>query len=246
MMAKARTKARARAIKAVPRFVAYYRVSRDRQARSGLGIEAQREAVKRFLDGTGGYPPIASFVETESGRKIKRVQLEKALAACRVHRATLIIAKLDRLARNQQFLMGLVDSGVDVLFCDLPSIPAGAAGRFMLQQMAAVAELEAGLISERTKAALAAKVKRDGQWDRKSKHHLIPGAGQAAAAAAIKERAALAAQDLAPIIDKARRSGATSLREIAAALVADGVPTPRGGEWTAAGVRNVLLRIEAS
>lgn len=229
-----------------PKYVAYYRVSTDRQGRSGLGIEAQREAVKAFLAGTGGYPPVASFVETESGRKVQRVQLQKALAACRVHRATLIIAKLDRLARNQQFLMGLVDSGVDVQFCDLPSIPAGAAGRFMLQQMAAVAELEAGLISERTKAALAAKVKRDGQWDRRSKHHLVPGAGQAAAAAAIKERAAQAARDLQPIIEKARRSGATSLRQIAAALVAEGVPTPRGGDWTAASVRAVLLRMEAA
>jgi DNA invertase Pin-like site-specific DNA recombinase len=231
----------------VSKFVAYYRVSRDRQRRSGLGIEAQREAVKLFLDGTGGYPPVASFVETESGRKVKRTQLDKALAACRVHRATLIIAKLDRLARNQAFLMTLVDSGVDVRFCDLPEIPAGAVGRFMVQQMAAVAELEAGLTSERTKAALAAKVKRDGQWDRRSKHHLVPGAGQVAASAAIKERAAQAAMDLQPIIDKARRSGASSLRQIAAALMAEGVPTPRGGSsWTAAGVRNVLLRIEAT
>jgi DNA invertase Pin-like site-specific DNA recombinase len=228
--------------KKTPRFVAYYRVSTDRQGRSGLGIEAQREAVKRFLDGTGGYPPVAEFVETESGRKVKRVQLEAALDACRVHRATLIIAKLDRLARNQQFLMGLVDSGVDVLFCDLPSIPAGAAGRFMLQQMAAVAELEAGLISERTKAALAAKVARDGQWDRKAKHHLVPGAGQAAAAAARKATADQAARDLAPIIADIRKHGASSLRQIAAALMARNIPTPKGGAWTAASVRKVLLR----
>lgn len=228
------------------KYVAYYRVSTDRQGRSGLGIEAQREAVKQFLDGTAGYPPVASFVETESGRKVKRVQLEKALAACRVHRATLVIAKLDRLARNQQFLMSLVDSGVDVVFCDLPSIPAGAVGRFMVQQMASVAELEAGLISERTKAALAAKVARDGQWDRRSKHHLVPGAGQQAATAAVRERASQAAVDLAPIIEKAKRAGATSLRQIAAALMAEGVPTARGGsDWTAAGVRNVLVRLSA-
>lgn len=226
--------------KKTPRYVAYYRVSTDRQGRSGLGLDAQRDAVRRFLEGS---PPVAEFTEAESGRKVNRVQLTKALAACRIHRATLIIAKLDRLARNQQFLMGLVDSGVDVLFCDLPSIPAGAAGRFMLQQMAAVAELEAGLISERTKAALAAKVARDGQWDRKAKHHLVAGAGQAAAAAAVKARAAQAAADLAPIIADLRHSGATSLRQIAAGLSAKGVPTVRGGEWTAGAVRSVLARL---
>src|SRR5918997_3223253 len=169
----------------ISKTVAYYRVSTDRQGRSGLGLDAQRDTVRQFLAGTGGYPPIAEYVETESGRKTdqQRPELAKALAACRAHKATLVIAKLDRLSRNQAFLMRLVDSGVDVLFCDLPEIGRGATGRFMLQQMAAVAELEAGLISERTKAALRAKVERDGQWDRKAKHHLVPGAGQMQAAA---------------------------------------------------------------
>jgi DNA invertase Pin-like site-specific DNA recombinase len=225
-----------------PKFIAYYRVSTDRQGRSGLGIEAQREAVRRFLDGTGGYPPVAEFVETESGRKVRRVELHNALAACRAHRATLVIAKLDRLARNQQFLMGLVDSGVDVRFCDLPEIPAGAAGRFMLQQMAAVAELEAGLISERTKAALAARVARDGQWDRKAKHHLVPGAGQRAASAALRERADQAARDLQPILAEIKASGAVSLRQIGQGLRERGIPSPRGGDWSASAVRNLLMR----
>src|SRR5689334_12574199 len=96
------------------KYVAYYRVSTERQGQSGLGVEGQREMVRQHLAGTNGYPPILEFVETESGRKINRVELAKALAACRVHKATLIIAKLDRLARNQQFLMSLVDSGVNV------------------------------------------------------------------------------------------------------------------------------------
>ena len=138
------------------KYVAYYRVSTDRQGKSGLGLDGQREMVRQFLSSSDGYPPIEEFVETESGRKVDRRELHRALASCRVHGATLIIAKLDRLSRNQTFLMELVDSGVDVLFCDLPQLPPGAAGRFMLQQMAAVAELEAGLISERTKAALRA------------------------------------------------------------------------------------------
>src|SRR4051794_28136556 len=180
--------------------VAYYRVSTGKQGRSGLGLDAQRSAVQSFVQASGGWPPVAEFTETESGRRVDRPQLCAALAACRVHRAVLVIAKLDRLARNQAFLMSLIDSNVDVLFCDLPQIPAGAVGRFMLQQMSAVAELEAGLISERTKAALAAKVARDGQWDRKAKHHLVAGAGQVAATYAVKAKAAQKAGDLAPII----------------------------------------------
>jgi DNA invertase Pin-like site-specific DNA recombinase len=225
--------------------VAYYRVSTDRQGRSGLGLDAQRETVRQFLCGRGGYPPAAEYVETESGRKTdrRRPELAKALAACRAHKATLVIAKLDRLARNQTFLMALVDSGADVLFCDFPDIPLGAAGRFMLQQMAAVAELEAGLTSKRTKAALAAKVARDGQWDRRAKHHLVPGAGQGAATKAVKARATQAAADLSPIISELRAEGATSLRQIATELNRREIPTARGGQWAAPAVRNLLSRI---
>lgn len=225
--------------------VAYYRVSTDRQGRSGLGLDAQRTAVQSFIEASGGWPPVAEFTETESGRKVDRKQLAAALAACRVHRAVLVIAKLDRLSRNQSFLMELIDSGVDVLFCDLPQIPAGAVGRFMLQQMSAVAELEAGLISERTKAALAAKVARDGQWDRKAKHHLIAGAGQKAATEAVRAKAAQKADDLAPIIAEIRKAGAGSLREIARALTARGIPQPSGsmGAWSAVQVSRTMARM---
>lgn len=226
-----------------PRFVAYYRVSTEKQGRSGLGLEAQRELVRQFLQGTGGYPPVASFVETESGRKVDREELAKALQACRVRGATLIIAKLDRLARNARFLMELVDSGVDVLFCDLPQIPAGAAGRFMLQSMASVAELEAGLISERTKAALAAKVLRDGKtWDRKAAHHLVPGAGQKAATEAVRQAAAARAADLQVHLTALQAEGVSSLNGLAQRLNAEGIPTARGGRWTATAVRRVLER----
>jgi DNA invertase Pin-like site-specific DNA recombinase len=229
----------------ITKTVAYYRVSTDRQGRSGLGVDAQREAVRQLLAGTGGYPPIAVFVETETGRKTdrQRPKLAEALATCRAHKATLVIAKLDRLARNQSFLMRLVDSGVDVLFCDLPEIPPGAMGRFMLQQMAGVAELEAGLISERTKAALRAKVARDGQWDRKAKHHLVPGAGQAAAAKAVRGRAEQTAGDLAHIIAEVQANGATSLRQIGAELNKRDIPTSRGGKWAPSAVRNLLGRL---
>jgi DNA invertase Pin-like site-specific DNA recombinase len=152
-----------------------------------------------------------------------------------------VIAKLDRLARNQTFLMSLVDSGVDVLFCDLPEIPAGAMGRFLIQSMAAVAELEAGLISERTKAALRAKVERDGQWDRKGTPNLIPGAGQQAAAEAVRQKADEFTADRLPLIVIMQQEG-LSLHQIAASLNDQGVTTARGGMWYATTVRNALLR----
>jgi DNA invertase Pin-like site-specific DNA recombinase len=224
------------------KFVSYLRVSTQQQGRSGLGLDGQREMVRQFLAGSAGYPPVAEFVEMESGRKADRPELAKALAACRVHGATLIIAKLDRLSRNQQFLMGLLDSGVEVLFCDLPQVPAGAAGRFMLQQMAAVAELEAGLISERTKAALKAKVARDGQWDRKARHHLVAGAGQQAAAAAVKAKASRRAADLKPYLATLQAEGTTTLSGLAEKLNQQGIKTARAGKWTATAVKRILDR----
>jgi len=227
-----------------PRYIAYYRVSTGRQGRSGLGIEAQRETVKRFLAAEGGgWPPLQSFTETESGRRSDRPQLTKALAACRAHGATLVVAKVDRLTRSQAFLERLRDSGVEVRFCDLPDIK-GATGRFLLAQMAAVAELEAGLISERTKAALAAKVARDGQWDRRASHHLVPGAGQKVAAAAARNAAMKRAKDLADYVAQLRADGVTSLRAIAGSLNTNDIATPRGGNWGPSSVRNLLRRLE--
>ncbi|WP_295144982.1 recombinase family protein [uncultured Reyranella sp.] len=227
------------------RFIAYYRVSTRAQGRSGLGIEAQQETVQRFLEAEGGgLPPLASYTETESGRRKDRPQLAKALAACRAHRATLVVAKVDRLARSQAFLESILTSGARVRFCDLPEIK-GATGRFMLRQMASVAELEGEFIGERTKAALAARVARAGQWDRKAKHHLVPGAGQEAAVASLKEQADARASDLADFIGQLRKDGAGTLREIAEGLNRANVPTPRGGSWGPSNVRNILNRVEA-
>jgi DNA invertase Pin-like site-specific DNA recombinase len=135
-------------------FIAYYRVSTSRQGKSGLGIEAQRAAVENYLNG-GSWKIIGEFTEVESGRQSDRPELDKALAAARVRRVPLVVAKVDRLTRSVAFLSRLLEAGVDVRFADLPAIE-GPTGRFMLQQMAAVAELEAGMISSRTKAALAA------------------------------------------------------------------------------------------
>src|SRR3977135_2359737 len=130
------------------KFVAYYRVSTERQGRSGLGIDAQRAAVANYLNG-GNWQIIAEFTEVESGRRSDRPELDKALAAARVHRCPVVVAKVDRLTRSVAFLSRLLEAGVDVRVADLPAIE-GPTGRFLLQQMAAVAELEAGMISART------------------------------------------------------------------------------------------------
>src|SRR6188474_2024821 len=137
------------------KFLSYLRVSTDKQGRSGLGIEAQREAVARFLVGSNSKL-VQEYIETESGKRSDRPKLAAALAHAKATGATVVFAKLDRLTRNVDLLRSLVASGVDLVFCDLPHVPAGAMGRFLLTQMASVAELEAGLISERTKAALTA------------------------------------------------------------------------------------------
>src|SRR5215475_7319587 len=127
------------------KFVSYLRVSTDKQGRSGLGLEAQRVAVEGYLNG-GRWTLIAEYVEAESGKRSDRPKLAKALAHAKAIGATLVFAKLDRLTRNVDLLRSLVASDVDLVFCDLPSVPPGAMGRFLLTQMASVAELEAGLI----------------------------------------------------------------------------------------------------
>jgi DNA invertase Pin-like site-specific DNA recombinase len=129
------------------KFVSYLRVSTDKQGRSGLGVEAQREAVARYLNG-GSWKLVAEYVETESGKRSDRPKLAAALGHAKAIRATVVFAKLDRLTRNVDLLRTLVSSGVDLVFCDLPHVPPGAMGRFLLTQMASVAELDAGLVSE--------------------------------------------------------------------------------------------------
>jgi DNA invertase Pin-like site-specific DNA recombinase len=134
------------------KFISYLRVSTERQGRSGLGVEAQRAAVESYLN-RGRWSLVAEYVEAESGKRSERPQLAKALAHAKAIGAAVVFAKLDRLTRNVDLLRSLVASDVDLVFCDLPHVPPGAMGRFLLTQMASVAELEAGLISERTKAA---------------------------------------------------------------------------------------------
>src|SRR6516165_4391847 len=136
------------------KFVAYFRVSTDRQGKSGLGLEAQREAVMNFLNG-GPWALVGEFTEVESGKRADRPQLEKALAACKRQKAKLVIAKLDRLSRNLAFVATLMESGVEFVAVDNPH-----ANKLTVHILAAVAQHEREMISERTKAALAAAKKR--------------------------------------------------------------------------------------
>jgi DNA invertase Pin-like site-specific DNA recombinase len=219
------------------KFISYYRVSTDRQGRSGLGLDAQRKAVDDFLNG-GSWTLLGEFTEVESGKNNERPQLAKALATCRMTGATLVVAKLDRLARNARFLLSVVEGAGEggVVFCDLPTVPAGPVGKFLVSQMAAVAELEAGLISQRTKAALAAAKARGvvlGGWRDGPK--IVPSVGTIAR----QQKASAFTEAIAPMVREMRDQG-MSLRAIGAELTAKGVRTPRGGAWTAAAVNTVL------
>ncbi|WP_338241610.1 recombinase family protein [Aurantiacibacter hainanensis] len=217
-------------------FVAYARVSTAKQGRSGLGLDAQEQAIRAFV-GPGDNLLAPTYVEVESGKRNNRPELAKALAHAKLTGATLLVAKLDRLARNVRFLHTVLESGVEVAFCDLPQVK-GAMGRFIINQMAGVAELEAGLISERTKAALSAAKARGVQLGGyRGGRKVDPAHGLAER----QRRAAEFVERVSPAITEARQEGAKSLREIASYLTEQGVKTRRGGPWDAAKVRQVIL-----
>jgi DNA invertase Pin-like site-specific DNA recombinase len=219
-------------------FVAYYRVSTKRQGRSGLGLDAQRKAVEDFLNG-GQWKLVAEFTEVESGKVNARPELAKALAACRIHGATLVVAKLDRLSRNAAFLLTLRDSGVEFVAADMPE-----ANRMSVGILAVIAEHERETISQRTKAALAAAKRRGVKLGNPA--HLTPNARRLGTKASATKRGANAAQraeDLAPIVADLQERGATSLRGVAEGLNERGIPTARGKAWTAVQVQRLLAKI---
>jgi DNA invertase Pin-like site-specific DNA recombinase len=218
------------------RTVAYYRVSTDKQGRSGLGLEAQKAAVRAFLDGKG-WPPLAEFVEIESGKRADRPELAKAMAACRLYGATLVIAKLDRLSRNAAFLLALRDAGVEFVACDLPD-----ANRLTVGIMAMVAEDEAERISARTKAALQA-AKARGTKLGGYRGYAFTAADHAAAAERKTFKARQTAAAVLPELRELQAAGIVSFSGLARALTARGVPTPGGaGRWQAVQVQRVLDR----
>jgi DNA invertase Pin-like site-specific DNA recombinase len=219
-------------------FVAYYRVSTVEQGRSGLGLEAQREAVRAYLDG-GCWRLIGEHIEVESGRGDDRPRLAASFAQCRLTGATLVIAKLDRLSRNVAFLAKLMDGDIEFVAVDNPH-----ATRFTLHILAAVAEHEATQISARTKAALAAakaRGRRLGGWraKRRDGSARLPPGDPATATAASQARAAEHAARVRPIAVELRGEG-LSLRQIAALLTERHVATLNGGHWSASGVHRLL------
>lgn len=217
------------------KFVAYYRVSTQKQGQSGLGLEAQKEAVRVYLNG-GRWKLVGEFKEVESGKRNDRPALAEALAMCRIHGATLIIAKLDRLARNVAFISNLMESGVEFTATDFPQ-----ANRLTIHILAAVAEHEAEAISARTKAALAAARAR-GVVLGGNRGNIAREAQKGAQASAVvrSEAAAKRAGDLLPAIRFAQSKGASSLRDIAAVLNEGGIPAARGGSWSAVQVQRVM------
>jgi len=219
--------------------IAYFRVSTERQGQSGLGLEAQKAAVDAYVAAAGGAV-IHTFEETESGKRNDRPQLAAALALCRVHKAALIVAKIDRLARNTAFLLSVAEGAGEagVVFCDLPMLPPGPMGKFFLTLMAAVAELEAGLISQRTKAALAAAKARG---VRLGNPRLVP----AGAGVARKRLARNTARSILPKLRAAQRAGADTLQQRADAMMALGIKTPSGGDrWRPETVRRIEARTD--
>jgi len=213
----------------MPDFIAYYRVSTDRQGRSGLGLDAQRAAVAAYAAGRGEIA--AEFTEIESGRKIDRPQLAAALDLAARRRAVLVIARLDRLARNVAFIAGLMDSRVEFVACDMPQ-----ASRLTLHILAAVAEHEREMISGRTKAALAAAKARG----------IKLGSPDASAARVLAAQANRTAADrfagtVRPLIESLQAQG-LGLRAIARELDRRGIATARAGGWHAGTVKAVLAR----
>jgi DNA invertase Pin-like site-specific DNA recombinase len=205
------------------KFISYLRVSTDKQGERGYGIAAQRNAVEDYLNG-GRWQLLGEFVEVESGKRNDRPELAKALAACRKHKAKLVIAKLDRLARNVAFIANLMDGKVDFVCCDMPE-----ASRLTIHVLAAVAEHEREMIARRTKEGLAAAKARG----------VVLGNGELAAAN--KAAAAERAKALAPVFAEL---GEKSAREIARILNARKVATPAGGVWHAQTVQRVRSRLQ--
>ena len=208
-------------------FVAYLRVSTARQGVSGLGLEAQREAVTRYVEQAGGMI-IDEVVEVESGKLKDRPGLLAALASCRRKSATLVIARLDRLARNVAFVSSLMDGGVEFVAVDAPY-----ANRLMLHILAAFAEHERDMVSARTKAALQAAKARGVKL----------GVNGARLATVRKAEALAFAQQLNPVVEAAKAAGCTTLGQVSDYLNGCGWRTREGSEWCPATTRRVLVRL---
>ena len=211
-----------------PTYVCYFRVSTQKQGHSGLGLDAQRNAVQRYVAANHGTV-LHEFTELESGRAVNRPQLNSALALCRQKRAVLLIAKLDRLGRNVHFLSGMMEAGVDFVAVDQPT-----KDKFMLHIQAAFAEEEARRISLRTKEALAAAKRRG----------VIIGATGAARAVKYKQEARQRAEGYRHLVAEIQADGARTTKDFRDALNSRGVAGPGGGRWHLPNTHRLLRRLE--
>lgn len=217
------------------KFVSYYRVSTARQGKSGLGLEAQQEAVRHYLS-RGAGAVIGAYTEIESGSHADRPQLQLALQQCRREKATFLIAKLDRLSRDAGFLMTLRNAGVEIVAADMPE-----AGTLEFGIRAIFAQHEREEISRRTREALQAAKARGVQLGSPRARETIRAAREKRIKAADRK----AREFYAPIITSIQAAGLTTLREVAGALNARGIPSPAGRQWHPTAVQRVLARVTA-
>lgn len=211
------------------KFVAYYRVSTAQQGKSGLGLEAQQAAVRAYLNG-GNWQLSGEFTEVESGKRKNRPQLAAALALCKKQKATLVIAKLDRLARNLHFISGLMEAHINFVAVDMPT-----ANRLTVHILAAVAEEEARVISARTKAALASAKERG----------IVLGAHGAILGAQNHQDASRRAEDLKSIVTELQSAGFNTVRSLAQELNRRGIKTAQNRLWHKTSVHRLLNRLAA-
>lgn len=228
------------------KYIAYYRVSTRKQGESGLGLAAQREAVERYVSVACGEI-IREFTEIESGKRSDRPKLAEALALTKRSGGVLVVAKLDRLARNVNFLTSLQNAGVDFVCCDNPT-----ANKLTIQILAVMAEHEREMISKRTKEGLAAAKargvilgsRREGHWDGLEDRRRAGAAkGGLEAGKRHKADAAHAYDDILPVMAQMRACGET-LQGIADHLNGEGYKTRRNRDWSPSTVRNVLKQCE--
>lgn len=219
------------------KYVIYYRVSTDKQGQSGLGLEAQQKQVNDYLQSKPDAIIIAEYVEVDSGKKVNRIELNKAVADAKKNKAVLLVAKLDRVARNVKLFLDLLDQ-VRIEFTDLPALSNGTSdSRLVLTQLAAFAEWEAAKISERTKAALSAKKARGEPMGIMGKENIKATNGKR------KEQADEFAKQIAGMLIPL--AATMSQRKLVDYLNQHGVKSPTGKEWRLNSLQNVLNRAKA-
>ena len=219
------------------KYVIYYRVSTDKQGQSGLGLEAQQQQVKTYLQSKPDAEVVAEYVEVDSGKKVNRIELNKAVADAKKNKAVLLVAKLDRVARNVKLFLDLLDQ-VRIEFTDLPALSNGTSdSRLVLTQLAAFAEWEAAKISERTKAALSAKKARGEPMGIMGKENIKATNGKR------KEQADEFAKQIAGMLIPLATT--MSQRRLVDYLNQHGVKSPTGKEWRLNSLQNVLNRAKA-